>query len=121
MSDDPMKPLFIPLKTEYFEAFKAGTKDTEYRQHGPRWNEDTCYAGRKVVLSKGYGKTERLSGVITGIEIRFLRSDDFVACYGEPGWAACIQIKLTPAVTPESVVKDSLITAHSITPGTTDR
>ena len=94
-----MKPLFIPLKTEYFEAFKAGTKDTEYRRHGQRWNEDVCQVGRPVVLSKGYGKAERLPAVITGFEVRFLRSDDFVACYGEPGWAACIGIRLTdPAV-----------------------
>lgn len=89
------RPLFIPLKTEYFEAFKAGTKDTEYRRHGSRWNEDVCQVGRPVVLSKGYGKSERLSGVITGFEVRFLRSDDFVACYGKPDWAACIQIKVS--------------------------
>ena len=30
------KPLFIPLKREYFEAFEAGTKDTEYRRHPPK-------------------------------------------------------------------------------------
>ena len=95
-----MKPLFIPLKTEYFEAFKAGTKDTEYRRHGSRWNEDVCQVGRPVVLSKGY-KGERLSGVITGFDVRFLKSDDFVACYGEPGWAACIQIRLSPPQTGE--------------------
>jgi hypothetical protein len=95
-----VKPLFIPLKTEYFDAFKAGTKDTEYRRHGERWNEDVCQVGRSVVLSKGYGRTERLSGVITGFDVRFLKSDDFVACYGEPGWAACIQIRLAqPATT----------------------
>jgi hypothetical protein len=94
-----VKPLFIPLKTEYFEAFRAGTKDTEYRRHGSLWNEDVCQVGRPVVLSKGYGKSERLSGVITGFEVRFLRSDDFVACYGEPGWAACIQIRLSPPQT----------------------
>lgn len=80
-----MKPPFIPLKTEYFEAFKAGTKDTEYRWHGERWNEDVYQVGRSVVLSKGYGKSERLSGVITGFEVRFLMSDDFMACYGAPG------------------------------------
>src|ERR1700747_256867 len=74
---------------------KGGTKDTEYRRHGSRWNEDVCQVGRSVVLSKGYGRSDRLAGVITGFDVRFLRSDDFVACYGEPGWAACIKIRLS--------------------------
>ena len=45
--------LFIPLKTAYFEAFRAGTKTVEFRLYGPRWNERTCPVGRSVVLSKG--------------------------------------------------------------------
>jgi len=89
-----VKPLFISLKTEYFEAFKAGTKDTEYRRHGSRWNEDVCQVGRPVTLSKGYGKSERLSGVITGFEVRHMGSTEWVDCYGAPGWAACIKIRL---------------------------
>lgn len=31
-----MKPLFIPLKSEFYEAFCNGTKDTEYRPYGQR-------------------------------------------------------------------------------------
>lgn len=49
------KPLFIPLRAEWFEAFLAGTKDTEYRAYGPRWNERTCAIGRRAVLARGYG------------------------------------------------------------------
>lgn len=59
--DDPftdgginMKPLFVPLKAEYFRAFERGEKTTEYRAYGPRWNEKTCIAGRDVLLSHGY-------------------------------------------------------------------
>jgi hypothetical protein len=63
-----MKPLFIPLKTEFFEAFKNGTKDTEYCVYGPRWNENTCKEGRPVTLSKGYGKKHRLQGVIVAFD-----------------------------------------------------
>lgn len=59
-----MKPLFIPLKREYFDAFERGEKDTEYRIYGPRWNERVCSVGRPVVLSCGYGKQRRLEGVI---------------------------------------------------------
>jgi len=57
--------LFVPLKTEYFRAFADGTKQTEYRIYGPRWNERVCRVGRRVVLSNGYGKRERLTGTIT--------------------------------------------------------
>jgi len=59
-----MKPLFIPLKTKYYNAFKDGTKTEELRRYGPRWNYDTCTAGREVVISKGYGKGNRLTGKI---------------------------------------------------------
>jgi len=58
------KPLFIPLKTQYYEAFADGSKLSEIRLHGPRWNADTCTPGRRVTLSKGYGKKDRLSGSI---------------------------------------------------------
>jgi hypothetical protein len=59
-----MRPLFIPLKTEFFNAFVGGHKSEELRVYGPRWNEKTCAFGRDVVLSKGYGKQARLKGSI---------------------------------------------------------
>ena len=61
MSD---KPLFIPLCAEPYEAFESGTKRHELRPYGPRWTEKTCIVGRAVTLSKGYGKQNRLQGVI---------------------------------------------------------
>lgn len=61
-----MKPLFIPLKTEHYEAFERGEKTIEYRQYGSRWNEETCLIGRGVTLSKGYGKQNRSYGFING-------------------------------------------------------
>lgn len=64
-----MKPLFIPLKTEYFKAFEDGSKNTEFRIYGPRWNEKICAVGRKVVLSKGYGKQSRIHGTISSFII----------------------------------------------------
>jgi hypothetical protein len=62
------QPLFIPLQTKYFEAFADGSKADELRAYGPRWNENTCYVGRPVTLSKGYGKKHRLYGVVTGFK-----------------------------------------------------
>ena len=58
------RPLFVPLNTEFYEAFADGRKTDELRRYGPRWNERTCSVGRRVVLSKGYGKAHRLNGRI---------------------------------------------------------
>lgn len=82
-------PLFIPLKTEYYNAFLDGSKVDEYRLYGKRWNEKVCVPGRRVTISKGYGKLNRRSG-----EILFFSKDtfdnmpawlqkDIFNCYGE--------------------------------------
>lgn len=94
MSTQSDNPLFIPLKTEYYEAFKWGTKTVEYRRYGPRWNKKTCYVGRAVVLSKGYGKQDRVHGTIIGFQRRFVSNPAWLDCYGEPDYAACIRIKV---------------------------
>lgn len=94
-----MKPLFIPLKREYFEAFANGTKDTEYRPYGKRWNEWTCAVGREVVLSCGYGKARRLRGKVTAFEARqdVTHTQTWLSIYGQKHWeAACIRIALQP-------------------------
>lgn len=91
------KALFIALKAKHYIAFASGTKTTEFRTHGKRWNESTCYLGRPVVLSCGYGKQHRLRGRI----VRFHTSTeptqtaDWQDCYGTTeGLAACIGIEL---------------------------
>lgn len=96
MSD---KALFIPLKTEYYRAFENGSKTTERRIYGKRWNENTCKVGRKVTLSKGYGKSERMHRVVTGFS-RTAFADlpnhvkaTVIAVYGsDPGDIAQIEI-----------------------------
>lgn len=91
------KPLFIPLKKPYFEAFEAGTKIKEFRPYGPRWNEQTCAIGRRVVLSLGYGKQRRLYGVVAGFErsAEPTNTDAWRECYGDRKViAACIQVKI---------------------------
>lgn len=57
-------PLFVPLKTAHYEAFADGSKTEELRRYGKRWNERTCQPGREIVLSKGYGKQQRMTGRI---------------------------------------------------------
>jgi hypothetical protein len=64
MSDE--KPLFIPLRTEWFRQFESGEKDTEYRAYGTRWNERTCRIGRAATLSHGYGKARRITKCVVG-------------------------------------------------------
>lgn len=92
-----ISPLFIPLKTAYFQAFASGQKTIEYRPYGPRWNERTCTVGRKVTLSHGYGSANRLSGTITAFErsAEPTRTLAWADCYGnKTGQAACIHIRL---------------------------
>lgn len=95
-----MKPLFIPLMAKYYDAFAAGTKDTEYRILGDRWNRDTCLVGRPVVLSRGYGKQNRLQGVVAGFDVDAepWKMDAWRELYGEARHlrAACIKIRLSP-------------------------
>lgn len=93
------KPLFIPLKGEYFDAFVAGTKNTEYRPHGPRWNAEVCYPGRKVTISYGYGKQRRRNGTITRFYTSWepTKTETWKKLYGEKHKgiaAACIEIEL---------------------------
>jgi hypothetical protein len=96
-----MKPLFIPLKSEYYEAFKNGTKRDELRRYGPRWNEKTCFVGRQAVLSKGYGKQNRTGGTVSkfrkmhGTEFGIDYQEDIIFCYGTIDvWIACISIDI---------------------------
>lgn len=94
-----MKALFIPLKGEFFDAFARGEKRTEYRLRGKRWNLDTCALGRAVILSRGYGKSKRLTGRIVGCCYDHLpsRLPGWLECYGPGGCAVCITIELDPA------------------------
>lgn len=93
------KPLFIPLKAAHFEAFARGEKDTEYRSRGPRWNAETCRIGRRVILSRGYGRAQRLAGTITRFSYDTCpaKLPGWLDCYGaDAGDAACIGITLDP-------------------------
>lgn len=98
MSDEREKPLFIALRGEYYDAFARGEKEYEYRPRGSRWNEETCRIGRRVILSRGYGKASRMAGVITGFHFDTIpsRLPGWLDCYGPgAGDAACIRIALT--------------------------
>lgn len=97
-----MKSLFVPLKTEYFNAFKEGRKTVEYRLYGPRWNEKQCAVGRGVRLRLGYSG-EDLHGEIVGFEIKNIVDlpeevvHAVMDCYQKDiGRIACIEIKLGP-------------------------
>lgn len=68
------RPLFIPLRAEYFAQFAQGEKEVEYRAYGPRWNERTCELGRPVVLSLGYSGA-RLNARVIGFERRRMSTE----------------------------------------------
>ena len=61
--------LFVPLMTEHYRRFDDGTKDTEYRPYGPRWNEATCRIGRPVVLSRGYSTPDRMRCTVAKFQV----------------------------------------------------
>jgi ASC-1-like (ASCH) protein len=93
-----MKALFIPLKAQYYDAFAEGRKTDESRLYGKRWNERTCYACRAVTLSRGYGKKNRISGIIAGFRVSNEVTPAFRDCYPNEKnpRVAVISIKLTP-------------------------
>jgi hypothetical protein len=95
-----VKPLFIPLRAEYFRQVEAGTKTTEYRRYGRCWHERTCVPGRPVVLSHGYSGS-RLYGRLVAFSV--MRRDSDV--YGPDALLAAIEIALDPSL-PESVRPD---------------
>jgi hypothetical protein len=90
-------PLFIPLRTAFFNAFAAGRKRIEHRPYGCRWNERVCFVGRRVVISHGYSG-RRLHGRVSDFHIstKPTRSAEWRSCYGVTGpiAAACIVITL---------------------------
>lgn len=100
--DAVVRPLFIPLKGEFYDAFANGSKTEELRIYGPRWNEKTCVPGRAVVLSRGYGKKNRMAGEIWkfkrqhGATFGSTYKEAIAACYGTLDvWIACISIRVS--------------------------
>ncbi len=93
-----MKPLFIPLKGEYFDAFVNGDKFFEYRLYGARWNLETCKMKRQVVLSRGYGAKFRADGYIR--EVHVVRLHSFGADFRE---RAREMFKLPPGDDPKVI------------------
>lgn len=88
------KPLFIPLRTEWFRQFEDGSKDTEYRAYGPRWNEKTCWVGRKATISHGYNG-KRLQRQVTGFKVLDFADAPASAqsIYPDAGYIAAIELR----------------------------
>ncbi|HRQ87335.1 MAG TPA: hypothetical protein PLA50_00950 [Bacteroidia bacterium] len=85
------RPLFIPLKREFFDAFERREKHEEYRRLGPCWNAETCRPGRAVTLSLGYGRRRRLSGRIASFHVEPRPAETL------PGWSKCYGKAAGPA------------------------
>lgn len=96
-----MNPLFIPLNREHFVAFRDGTKTNmeEFRPHWRQWNAKNCFIGRRVVLSLGYGKQQRLFGWVRSFRLSDepKQRPEWRAIYGDKHddkQVACIGIEL---------------------------
>lgn len=68
-----MKSVFMPLKKQYFEEFRLGLSETEYRRDGGRFRKEMFPVGRRVILSCGYSG-DRLEAIVTACES--IGSDD---------------------------------------------
>jgi hypothetical protein len=101
-----VKPLFVPLRTEHFRAFAGGTKTTEYRRLGPRWNARTCVVGRPVTLSHGYSG-ERLSAVVKRFCV-VLASDIASTIYPAETQLAAIEVELTASANSASAIPQTV-------------
>jgi hypothetical protein len=49
-ASETQPPLFIPLNTQFYEAFEPSEKTCVLRLYSPRWNEKACPPGRRVIL-----------------------------------------------------------------------
>lgn len=83
------KPLWIPLKTEYFVAFERGEKAIEYRLYGGQWTERSVVPGRAAVLGHGYSG-RRLSATVVKLEKRVMDTQ----IYGPGRLIACIHLQV---------------------------
>jgi hypothetical protein len=90
------KPLWVPLRAVYFDAFAAGTKTTEYRRlGGPLGKLERLTIGRPVTLSRGYSGP-RLHMLITAVSVvRASIVPDAAELYGRR--ARVVAIELQPA------------------------
>lgn len=97
MEQNSLRPLFVPLKGEYYEQFEqqlaysdvkyddipSSVKKEEFRKYGKQWTEKHCFKGRRVVLSYGYGKQRRLLGEVVHFRTTHQFSPSYIALYGK--------------------------------------
>lgn len=61
--------LFVPLTTEYWDAFNNGSKLWEVRNLGRNFSTQHVRVGRAVELRKGYSTSSSLWGVIHSVVV----------------------------------------------------
>lgn len=89
-----MKTLTLPLKREYFEAIKDGSKTEEYRLCTPYWRKRLVGRGYdQVVLTLGYPKkaddSRRISRPWKGYELKMITHELFG---NSPKWVYAIKV-----------------------------
>jgi len=87
------KPLFVPLRREWFEAFQRREKFEEWRRYGKQWNERVCWIGRPVQLSLGY-RSVRLLGTVVSFRTAPARRPGAGDLYGEGTICAVFGVKI---------------------------
>lgn len=59
-----MKNIFIPLKKQFYEAFRDGSKVWELRGNQGQFNYSRIIPGRKAILAWGYGYPRLVAHVV---------------------------------------------------------
>jgi hypothetical protein len=62
-----MKPIFIPLFREFYEAYIRGAKSFELRGVTPVFNSTRIKSGIDVIISCGYGHNHRRNALIGAV------------------------------------------------------
>lgn len=83
------RPLFVPLRREWFDSFRAGTKAEEVRRVSPQFNGRRVWPGRPVILSLGYSGRQRMHGIVGQVR-------ETIACGSPiyPDGTACIAFEV---------------------------
>lgn len=100
------RPLFIPLRREWFEAFARGSKTREWRRYGGVWTERHCWPGRPVTLSLGYSGA-RLRGHIVDFSKR-RAAGSAAAVYGRRAICAVLTIAIADQPTSSAAASGSI-------------
>ena len=83
-----VKPLFIPLKKEFYDAFRDGSKKWELRGNRGQFKASRIQKGRVARLARGYGYPRLIAKVID------IKTYDSIADIPREIWDETVPLRL---------------------------